>query len=177
MLYFFDDDALREFIELRNLPELPERPLDHTLESLFEYTVLWEEVLQSRLRELKEESSRNCYLGPENREAYNLLSRVGDMILYLDKVYTFADESGQLDQLKERLKYLGEYADETRCVLQRDFAPMSFAFVMQKKKDGEWAPWFNGGLIHHGKHDNGGDGGAPTYSVNLNSSDGWMVHT
>lgn len=37
--------------------------------------------------------------------------------------------------------------------------------------------WFNGGLTFHGKHDNGGDGGAPTFSVNLSPSDGWEIHT
>lgn len=37
--------------------------------------------------------------------------------------------------------------------------------------------WFNGGLIYHGTHDNGGDGGAPTFSVNLTPENGWSVHT
>jgi len=37
--------------------------------------------------------------------------------------------------------------------------------------------WFNGGLIFHGPHDNGGDGGAPTFSVNLLPQDGWSIHT
>jgi len=37
--------------------------------------------------------------------------------------------------------------------------------------------WFNGGLIFHGPHDNGGDGGAPTFSVNLSPQDGWSIHT
>jgi hypothetical protein len=37
--------------------------------------------------------------------------------------------------------------------------------------------WFNGGLIYHGTHDGGGDGGAPTFSVNLSPVNGWSVHT
>ena len=42
----------------------------------------------------------------------------------------------------------------------------------------EWRFWFNGGIIYHGPHDNGGDGGAPTFSVN--NSDvrhGWTSNT
>ena len=35
----------------------------------------------------------------------------------------------------------------------------------------------NGGLIYHGTHDNGGDGGAPTFSVNLSPVNGWSIHT
>jgi len=41
----------------------------------------------------------------------------------------------------------------------------------------EYQEWFNGGLIFHGPHDNGGDGGAPTFSVNLMPSHGWNIHT
>lgn len=37
--------------------------------------------------------------------------------------------------------------------------------------------WFNGGLIFHGPHDNGGDGGMPTLSVNLLPHHGWSIHT
>ena len=35
----------------------------------------------------------------------------------------------------------------------------------------------NGGLIYHGAHDGGGDGGAPTFSVNLSPVNGWSIHT
>jgi hypothetical protein len=35
----------------------------------------------------------------------------------------------------------------------------------------------NGGLIYHGKHDNGGDGGSPTFSVCLEPTNGWSIHT
>lgn len=40
-----------------------------------------------------------------------------------------------------------------------------------------WEYWFNGGLLYHGSHDNGGDGGAPTFSVNLSPVNGWSIHT
>jgi hypothetical protein len=42
---------------------------------------------------------------------------------------------------------------------------------------GEYRRWFNGGLIFHGPHDNGGDGGAPTFSVSPIPASGWRVHT
>jgi hypothetical protein len=35
----------------------------------------------------------------------------------------------------------------------------------------------NGGIIYHGKHDNGGDGSAPTFSVNMTPVNGWSIHT
>ena len=86
--------------------------------------------------------------------------------------------------LQKMLDYLASYADHdengrTRCVLYRDFAPLSFAFTMEVRKspEDEYEYWFNGGLIFHGPHDNGGDGGFPTLSVNLNPTDGWSVHT
>lgn len=101
---------------------------------------------------------------------------------------------------QERIHYLGMYAnydfpDNTFCLLYYDSAPLSFGFVMYVKakpghgiKPKEWVaqehpelvgytPWFNGGLIFHGKHDNGGDGSAPTFSVNLSPVNGWSVHT
>jgi len=102
--------------------------------------------------------------------------------------------------LQERMLYLAMYAnydlpDNTFCVLSSDFAPLSFSFCMYIKakpgmgmKPSNWlvrefpelegyAFWFNGGLIFHGKHDNGGDGSAPTFSVNLSPTNGWSIHT
>ena len=35
----------------------------------------------------------------------------------------------------------------------------------------------NGGVIFHGTHDGGGNGGAPTFSVCLSPTDGWSIHT
>ena len=108
---------------------------------------------------------------------------------YLESVRKFADEHGVRDKLEEQLEYLGHYAchqehgdpEHTQCVLTKDFAPQSFYFLMMVRPTPE-APyklWFNGGLILHGAHDRGGDGGAPTFSVNLNPVKGldWSVHT
>lgn len=102
--------------------------------------------------------------------------------------------------LQRQMLYLAMYAnydfpDNTFCVLSSDFAPLSFSFCMYAKakpgmglKPSDWIVkefpdllgyvfWFNGGLIFHGKHDNGGDGGAPTFSVSLSPVNGWSVHT
>jgi len=118
---------------------------------------------------------------------------------YYDKVLEFAKETNQFDKLQRELNYLDNYAigegepkDKTRCDLYKDFAPQSFYFILYLKqgespkdsyvktgeppKDG-YVKWFNGGLIYHGKHDNGGDGGFPTLSVNLTPQYGWSIHT
>ena len=95
----------------------------------------------------------------------------------------FARTTGQIDNFKENMDYLSGYAchegRETRCEMYQDGAPYSFYFVMHLKRKGEdeFKPWFNGGLIYHGPHDGFGDGGAPTFSVNINNSQGWSVYT
>lgn len=118
---------------------------------------------------------------------------------YLEEVREFADSINMREQLEGQLEYLAGYANgpgckgPTRCILYRDWAPKSFRFAMERKRretdplpsernnqrtgDPEWVYWFNGGLIFHGAHDRGGDGGAPTYSVCLSPVDGWSVHT
>lgn len=59
-----------------------------------------------------------------------------------------------------------------------DFAPYSFDFCLYgKDKAGNNQRWYNGGIIFHGSHDKGGDGGKPTFSVNLSPVDGWSIHT
>lgn len=74
---------------------------------------------------------------------------------HFDKVVAFAKHAGLEVVLQEQLDYLASYAchnDEshTRCLLGWDFAPNSFAFLMERKQpDGEYKRWFNGGLIFH----------------------------
>ncbi len=98
---------------------------------------------------------------------------------YLDEVKEFSKKIKKEEQLQRELDYLDNYAEHstTRCQLHRDFAPYSLSFVMEILKDGEYKYWFNGGLIFHGSHDNGGDGGFPTLSVCLSPCDGWSIHT
>lgn len=116
------------------------------------------------------------------------LSRCQDHFL---AVQDFAREAGRLDDFLGRLEQLvwGDLSDEdltcwgrpckVRVRLFKDFAPHSFEFVKEVlyKGETEWTFQYNGGLIFHGSHDNGGNGGAPTYSVNLSPQDGWSIHT
>ena len=111
---------------------------------------------------------------------------------HMAEVKAFAEKIGMIKQLQDRLNYLDGYAcrvddgvntatidyGRTKCLLFTDFAPYSFAFTMQRSNaNGDYEYWFNGGLIFHGPHDNGGDGGAPTFSVNLSPEHGWSIHT
>ncbi len=101
----------------------------------------------------------------------------------LREAFKVARSLGMSDQLKQRLRYLDTYAEHddrgrTQCRLFEDFAPHSFYFVMKRRQeDGSYKRWFNGGLIFHGAHDNGGDGGAPTFSVSLVPATGWQIHS
>jgi hypothetical protein len=111
----------------------------------------------------------------------------------------------QLEYLSMYANY--DHIDNCIVVLYSDFAPFSFSILWYLKgKDTKtvWEPkdiqralsergkyvsvadvldhygyrfWMNGGLIYHGPHDNGGDGGFPTFSVNLSPVNGWTIHT
>ena len=91
----------------------------------------------------------------------------------------FAEAINMQDNLEGNLLRLGSYSDRpTRCILTPDGAPYSFGVQMlQLDTEENWKHWFYGGLIYHGEHDNGGDGSAPTFSVNLSPTTGWALHT
>ena len=74
-------------------------------------------------------------------------------------------ESSRVFPVSRRLSTILDRNDMT---LDDDFAPLSFTFHGQG---------LYGGIIFHGVHDRGGDGGAPTFSVNLGPVDGWAIHT
>jgi len=80
----------------------------------------------------------------------------------------------QEDSLQECLTRLENHTVKGRKVfLYKDFAPLSFYFeVIDADRQ-----ILNGGIIYHGSHDRGGDGGAPTFSVNLTPTQGWAIHT
>lgn len=86
-----------------------------------------------------------------------------------------------LDRLKESEKNYKKIRDmDVDTHIYTDFAPLSFEFVKVYYKNGrDYKGDFmsNGGIIFHGKHDNGGDGGAPTFSVCLEPVNGWSIHT
>lgn len=97
---------------------------------------------------------------------------------YFDKVKKWAEENNLMPELQKELDYLANFGGEpnyTECQLFSDFAPQSFYFEMMRNGK----RWFNGGLIFHGPHDNGGDGGVPTFSVCLtpDTKPHWQVHT
>ena len=102
----------------------------------------------------------------------------------------FAAVNQLLDQLLAQLYYLGNYANgegglydkrqgkDTRCVLYRDFADLSFAFNMscRASPDEPWQPMFHGGLIYQGPGQPA-NGSMPSLTVSLSSGVGWFVHT
>lgn len=101
---------------------------------------------------------------------------------YYEEILKTAQAAGLSNKLKEQLDYLDNYGgrDKTKCLLYKDWAPLSFRFTMQKKNEsGALEHWFIGGLIFHSPHDNFGDGGMPSLSVSLDDSGEtrWEIHT
>ena len=94
---------------------------------------------------------------------------------HLQAVRDFADKTNQRAQLEQCLIDLTAYLTDLWMVdLYSDFAPYSF-FWSQYNTAGQRG--LSGGLIYHGQHDGGGNGGAPTFSVNLMPMSGWAIHT
>ncbi len=101
---------------------------------------------------------------------------------YADEVRAAAKKMGVEKDLEEQLEYLGGYAchgdpQATRCRLFKDFAPLSFGFVMERRKDGAYVHWFDGGLVYEGPGVPA-DGSFPSLTVNIGEpKHGWLVHT
>lgn len=94
--------------------------------------------------------------------------------------------NAQRPELAENLKfqfhrhsYYFEQHPEIEMRVMTDFAPLSFYFEMRyfNRRSQKIERDYNGGIIFHGNHDGGGNGGPPTYSVNLTPGDGWSTHT
>jgi hypothetical protein len=111
---------------------------------------------------------------------------------YFEEVIEFAKKKGlyesdnpDVQTLKRCFDRMNQWIENRpgniRVALYKDFAPYSFQFSLQKNDkfghESGWTTIMNGGLIFHGSHDNGGDGSAPTFSVNLTPVDGWSIHT
>lgn len=98
---------------------------------------------------------------------------------YLEFVRAFSNKIGLNENFESKLNYLDNYFDreKTVCQLYKDFAPYSFYFIMHRKTDNGLRQWFNGGMIFHGQHDGYGSGQAPAYSVTLEKTNGWSIHT
>ncbi len=94
---------------------------------------------------------------------------------HLDAVLLFAAATHQRPQLEEQLDRLIDCLPDGWSVeLYSDFAPYSFAWT---EFDPTHRRCLNGGLIYHGSHDGGGNGGAPSFSVCLTPTSGWSIHT
>lgn len=103
---------------------------------------------------------------------------------HFEKVQTFAKKIDQADKLKEmldRLKSMG--GDDSRVTLTPDFGSPSPSFLFYIERllsDGTWKVCLNGGLIFHGDqslfHDDPNTH-VPTFSVTLNPTDSWQIHT
>ena len=104
---------------------------------------------------------------------------------FRDTMEFAAKHPERLTSLLDNLKYLSDYGTRrsdvrsARTVLTKDFAPYSFNFYTFWNDEDR--PMMVGGLIFHGPHDGGGDGSAPTFSVNLvpvKAEHGeWRTHT
>ena len=92
----------------------------------------------------------------------------------LQEIIEYSRHINMEDSLNKCIKGLIEYIDiDTDVLLFPDFAPYSLYF--QVKRNDKIT--LDGGVIFHGKHDKGGDGQSPTFSVNLEPTDGWKIHT
>jgi hypothetical protein len=102
---------------------------------------------------------------------------------HFKEVVDFACKTGRAEQLFEKLLYLHHYADHDakgtcKVHLYKDFAPASFG-VMWEFVEGWQAALGNmhGAMVFHGAHDGWGSGTAPSFSVCLDPTDGWSIHT
>lgn len=66
------------------------------------------------------------------------------------------------------------YYHEGATYIYSDGAKLSFYFERYTKENIFRG---NGGIIFHGSHDGFGSGSAPTFSVCINPTNGWSVHT
>ncbi len=83
-----------------------------------------------------------------------------------------------LEMRKPRERYLVELAARTEEM--KRFHPTGTVAQHRMWAHDETPKWsflYNGGLIYHGPHDGGGNGGAPTFSVCLTPTSGWSIHT
>lgn len=95
----------------------------------------------------------------------------------LSETLEFAKKHGRLQDFLDQVQHVRNIASNhtgARVKFCKDFSPHSFVWVI-RKADGNMV--MNGGLIFHGPHDGFGSGQGPTYSVTLNPTDGWSIHT
>lgn len=94
----------------------------------------------------------------------------------LDEIRTYAKENNLEESFNNTFSRLETYSDKGYTVtLYCDFAPLSMEFSITD--NGRQILY--GGFIFHGPHDGYGNGGAPTFSVSLETErkTGWSIHT
>lgn len=96
----------------------------------------------------------------------------GELKRQLEYAKSIGDTS--LQSCLDRLRVVEDKNDGIETSIFTDFAPRSFYFL-RETKDKEFRG--NGGIIFHGAHDRGGDGGAPSFSVSITPTVGWSIHT
>jgi len=107
-----------------------------------------------------------------------------DCVDYFKAVRARSDEVNLRKQFDNALCRLHLYADDwygphdVKVVLTKDCAPLSFTCTFLHLADGEWKPWFTGGLIYQGP-DSPADGSGPSFTVSLGNPTevGWFLHT
>ena len=82
------------------------------------------------------------------------------------------DLDNSLDKAITRLMCWNNWDDTIN--ITTDFDKLSFYFW---ETDPEGKRGICGGIIFHGKRDNRGDGNGPTFSVCLEPTDGYSIHT
>jgi hypothetical protein len=95
---------------------------------------------------------------------------------YFDEVIAFSKTLP--DKLQRTLKDILQRFRGAKgtYILYRDFAPHSFYFRYSASRS-DLFPDYVGGVIFHGNVDGYGSGTAPTFSVTLDTAEGWRVHT
>lgn len=94
----------------------------------------------------------------------------------LAEIKVYATEHNLEDSFNKTFARFETFAKSSCEVnLYSDFAPLSLYFEITK----EDKLVLNGGFIFHGPHDGYGNGGAPTFSVSIESEKqpGWSIHT
>ena len=103
---------------------------------------------------------------------------------YFEEVRKEAEERRLLDKFNEAMMYAHLWGSSwvepelCRFVLYKDFAPLSFVFhIERRKEDGSYVKVLNGGLIYEGP-DSPANGQAPSFSVTIGEPRvGWFTHT
>jgi hypothetical protein len=96
-----------------------------------------------------------------------------DGTLATELVKATLEKDDTLAECLSRFLQIEENYPGTVHKIATDWAPRSFGFTRYVNDQ----PTICGGIIYHGPHDNGGDGGAPTFSVSITPKKGWSTHT